>query len=500
MKIVGFYSGPQEFYRPPPFAGINILETQIGGRTFFLHHFSSEIRERDSVFSFSGDEDLEEPNVVINSHGTIQVDWMATFPVFYSLEDDIVTTYGGLIKPGPIDDLELEVFKYMGRPLCGRTYSKAVRVLRANECLRFAPRLTLGDGSEPLASYPDDQSVEDEAKVFESLQELILRCSRSGEKLIVPLSGGYDSRLIAVLVKSLGLSEKSEAYTYRIGPTRDSCQEGAVARMVAKVLGIRHNEIVMENFWRERVFWEYLFGDYFQYNGLYYINAVKKIQTIGRSIILSGAIGDAIAGKHEEIGNNWDKLFIRSKDGTSISTSTKRPARFREHVRALIEDDLSSGVPLQEIAVRYKIQQLSFLMSAPMHLGADVVAPFLNRRMFKMICRLSAQRKKKRMWQLAIFEATGVKFEASRLLFLNWASFASFWKISFRHRLSLLSTELKHYRFGLNQFYFSICTFIPIVPLLNCFPLTNKLLLLINIGNPITKIEKLMALKNVKHV
>ena len=133
-------------------------------------------------------------------------------------------------------------------------------------------------------------------KIFEKIKIV-----NSKKKFLIPLSAGFDSRLVVSLMKSLGA--KIETFTYGFENQRDF----KIAGEICAELGIKNHKIVM-NKYNSRVYKKFFFKNFLQYKNfgvaannfgdfgpLSILN--NKINT-NEFMILNGQSGDFLTGGH----------------------------------------------------------------------------------------------------------------------------------------------------------------------------------------------------------
>lgn len=188
--------------------------------------------------------------VVLRDEGWLfaAVDRIRSIPLFYGMRDEgfCVSDQAGWIrrqlaskKPDP---LSVREFILTGYVTGSETLFPGVRQLQAGECLWYAGS---EDPSQPTThryyhwihrDYYDAAEEQLQAemndmhlRVFERLSE-----STAGCTLVVPLSGGYDSRLIVTMLKRLG---RDDVLCFSYGHPGN--WESEISRRVAKTLGYR---------------------------------------------------------------------------------------------------------------------------------------------------------------------------------------------------------------------------------------------------------------------
>lgn len=240
-------------------------------------------------------------------------DKLKTYPLFYQLVDGVYY----------ITDTGQETLKYLPQ-----------RILQRNSLLQFlscgyltggntlfkdvklvAPAYIVEIYKEIMYAYPYSNRVQ--PKVRRSKEEVIQKGAEAlehafqrslqlvnGRTIILPLSGGYDSRLIACLCRKYNV-EKVICFSYGI----EGCEEVEVSRRVAEKLGYPwHSVLCTAEKWGALVR-SSAFQDYIQYGGN--LNAIAHIQDFlalheltekgiipPNSVFIPGHTGDVLGGSH----------------------------------------------------------------------------------------------------------------------------------------------------------------------------------------------------------
>jgi asparagine synthase (glutamine-hydrolysing) len=120
----------------------------------------------------------------------------------------------------------------------GRTLSRGIRQVQAGEVVRlegdtaWPTRYFRYASGPPLAAAPDELEAEAVAGLERAFEAFL--ASVRGQPVAVPLSGGFDSRLIAALLARGG---RTDAVCYTYG--RRSAFEVRASRRIAQTLGLR---------------------------------------------------------------------------------------------------------------------------------------------------------------------------------------------------------------------------------------------------------------------
>tara|TARA_B110000977_G_scaffold26445_1_gene32923 strand:- start:3496 stop:5049 length:1554 start_codon:yes stop_codon:yes gene_type:complete len=241
------------------------------------------------------------------------VDRTRTFPLFYMHHNQklIVTDNSGYLKEKfdlPINDLSKREFLYTGYVTGDQTLINSVYQIKAGEFLFFDKKtknIGYSDFTVSENKLKNSLSVEDE--LYSLLNESISRLieSAQGRTIVIPLSGGYDSRVIATLLKNKNY-KKVICFSYGVKNSVDA----KISKEVARKLNfpwhfvdydkIDFNQKLIET--REFVdYYNFAFNnvsvfllqDFFAVKYLNNNNIIPK-----DSIIVPGHSGDFLVGNH----------------------------------------------------------------------------------------------------------------------------------------------------------------------------------------------------------
>jgi len=238
-----------------------------------------------------------------------------TFPIFYAFnEGDVIITDDTFYPKNhfePDKDSCAEFLRclYVTGPY---TLLEGVYQVQAGEIVRIT-----SDGGVYREFYHEYVVKKDEIKTepynelakefYETINRAVDRliAFADGDTIVIPLSGGYDSRAIAALLKKNGY-EDVICYTYG----RPDSTEVNTARDVARALGYEwlyveiSDDIVPPNYPNEKwflEFYKYAFNhastihlqDFFVFKHLHESNLIPK-----DSIVVPGHSGDFLGGSH----------------------------------------------------------------------------------------------------------------------------------------------------------------------------------------------------------
>ena len=272
----------------------------------------------DGPFSFVKDTGKE----IIIANGV-----MSIFPVFYTWENNqwlISDSSQQLLEKKNQKKINQEAapeFLAAGFVLGNETLWEGIYKSRAGEVLLLNP-----DGTKEShvyhfwlpEKYWDDELIDLKVKLVYRLKNVMKRLiiSLKDRTAVVPLSGGYDSRLIVCLLKKAGF-ENVICFTYG-----KPSAESELSRRVAEKLGYRwlfvdYRETDPTQFLHDPMFYEYCkyAGNHYsmpylqEYFAVKYLKENKLIPN--DSVFLPGHGGDFLAGAHVKKARGSGKDFSK---------------------------------------------------------------------------------------------------------------------------------------------------------------------------------------------
>lgn len=196
--------------------------------------------------------------MVQNKDGIIcaAVDRVRSIPIFYSLKEGSFYIscdphwIQEKIQSSDIDEVAAAEFMLTGYVTGKDTLYRDIKQLQAGEAL------TLDNRSDVLRVktvrynqyIPGNYSISTQEEIFSELDQVLLRIFErlikfaSGRTIVIPLSGGYDSRLIAVMLKRLGYKNLI-AFSYG----KRENKESEISKKVAESLGIKWEFVPYSN-------------------------------------------------------------------------------------------------------------------------------------------------------------------------------------------------------------------------------------------------------------
>jgi hypothetical protein len=239
-------------------------------------------------------------------------------------------------------------------------------------------------------------------------------------EIVLPLSGGYDSRLIGAM---LAEPSRVKAFSYGAAFRQERSKETVVAREVAKRLGIGWRQVELGDYHRYFDEWHALFGAATHAHGMYHIEFYRKVADLTRGPLASGLVGDVWAGRSfPPVLSPTDLSLLKFSHGMHADVraiSFQKPKtmpqdEFYQRHETLLKDARYNVVA----AVRLKMTLLQYLEEVPKSLGFSPFSPLCTLETATSMLALPQELRKNRAWQTDFFrcknllpENDGLKFD-----------------------------------------------------------------------------------------
>lgn len=263
------------------------------------------------------------------------VDRIRSIPLFFSkTNDQLIFSNSAHLIQNELDDLKLDdesliMFKMTGYCLHNQTLHKNIKQLKSGQFIytrQTEDKIIL---KHYYLYFNFENTITKKEILIEKLHKVTIKTfekmidSLRNKQIMVPLSGGYDSRLIIAILKDFGYNNV-KAYTYGI----KNIWEVKRAKYIANYLNIDCIHIEFNPSKTRKLFKEKIRKEYFRYAGglnsaphLPDFYAILKMQSLGilkdETIFINGQSGDFITGGHlpkllnEDERNiyGWEELF-----------------------------------------------------------------------------------------------------------------------------------------------------------------------------------------------
>lgn len=378
--------------------------------------------------SFPLTNSLDDSNVLIVFSGNkiiIKNDWLGSIPVYYSEKSHIVSTL--INKVINTNDIKINGngfnnYLEFGYSVFGQTPVDGVKFLL------FYSEIVIGDNIFEITRKSDDVfdiltkkgPKYDSDAVLNKIKDYINNVENFTDgNILIPTSGGYDSRLLNLSVKN---KDRIRSFTYGVSRDQDFSYETVKAKFLTNKLGIKWKQIILKEFNKYDKEWFFLYGCSTHLHGMYHIEFYKKIKdcTFSESSLLSGIIGDAWSGnvKIGKIKSYRDVIGLGYSHGISFDSckslfnSDKLAYKkfFAEN-----KENLNNHEFRIITSMRFKIILLSYLMKIPDYFGFLSWTPFLNKDIALSMLLLPEKDRNQRHWQKDFFKKNDVDIENVKL-------------------------------------------------------------------------------------
>jgi hypothetical protein len=352
-----------------------------------------------------------------------ETDWLGSHPVFYNVRsarvshnvNDVIDFANLEFDPNGFNN-----YLQFGYSVFQQTPIRHVRFLPP------ATRLSVQRGGRlvltPLADGLADRlgRVSDERDVLAALETALHQWERqTNGDIVIPTSGGYDSRLLTLLIRD---KRRIQSYTFGLSSRQRRSHEVVYARALAERLGTRWRQVPLGQFHRCFDQWEALFGVSTHAHGMYQLEFYQQITALHAPPLplLSGIIGDAWAGAVEipplrcpadllQLG--WTHAMCADPGMSLLHSDGASAAEYFERQRGRLADARWRVIE----AMRFKMILLAYLLRVPAHFGLQPWSPFLEPDIALAMLNLPAERRSRRRWQRDLFARYRLDFEAQPL-------------------------------------------------------------------------------------
>ena len=360
---------------------------------------------------------------MIELEGMFETDWLASVPVFYN--ENTCKISHNINDVIDYNNIELDpegLCNYLdfGYSVFGQTPVKGVKFLNHSSRISIQNSTIIVEKKDDIAerflSNYTSSSPKDVLELIHSeINDKVRKCSGD---IIVPISGGYDSRLIVSFIED---KKRVRAYTYGLSPDQSKSSETVYAKYICEKLGIRWKQVELGEYNKNLDFWISEFGVSACANGNYqteFLEAISK-ETFNKenSLYISGIIGDAWAGSIKRFNVDFTPQNIYKlgyTHGMRVDSDFCKLKKNNEHSLAYnfikdnegkIDDERWQII----LAMRLKMVLLSFLIKLPTIYGINsVYSPFLNEEIALKMLTLESQYRNNRLWQKEYFEKRGL--------------------------------------------------------------------------------------------
>jgi asparagine synthase (glutamine-hydrolysing) len=258
-------------------------------------------------------------SVIIETSGEI---WAATdrlrnYPLFYFFNEgefiicDDCYRLAGMNHDNKFDPIAVESFMQTGHTINNLTLLNGIYQIEAGQYIISGKVIKADFYDNPLSVTISDNDFDVEAKELYQLLNDVFHDHLEALKnrfIAIPLSGGYDSRLIAAMCARYH-PENLICYTYGIENNSDSALAKEVsARLGFKLVNIVYNDNLIKDYMKDN-----FFRNYFPYaaglSGMFFMQEYFAVKYLKEkelipddTVFIPGFSGDVLAGSHLHSG------------------------------------------------------------------------------------------------------------------------------------------------------------------------------------------------------
>lgn len=433
-KIIGFTISVEKVdHSDVDVFGAGLIFKEIKKGEFFIYvwgigDLGACFLDEDSFsLSFPLHSSLEDRNVLVSMRDLsvkVENDWLGSIPVFYNKKSLKVSTLMNKVLDSRIEVDPDGTNNYLdfGYSVFELTPIKNVKFLRYfSSLLVKSNKIEIEYKEDLVVKRLNENSTPSDALEFltKSTKDFEAKCL---DLVILPTSGGFDSRLLNILIKD---KNRIKSFSYGVSDKQSSSFEVVKAKKVSEILGTCWQQIELGDFNKYYVEWFKLFSCSTHLHGMYHIEFYKKIKEIlskEQGVLASGIFGDVWAGKVnlEKISSFKDLVklsYSHEMNSGSVASklfSTKDSAKdfFKAH-RELLKNNKFNTIT----TIRLKIILISYLLSIPDYFGWPSWTPFFKLDSALSMLNLPFDQRQNRKWQTTFFKKYNLDLESTTLSF-----------------------------------------------------------------------------------
>ena len=355
-----------------------------------------------------------------------ETDWLASNPVFYNLKNNLASKkiYDVLPKDFNLKFHPEGLSNYLdfGYSVFGQTPVQNIHFLPPSSRLFRTDdgKLIVEQMIDPMNKWID--YTLSEVDIIDLIKERVQNWEKNlppNQKIILPLSGGFDSRLLLWCLKD---KSRIQAYTYGLSTKQDESTEIVHAKQLAKHFKLNWQQIFLGNFHQYFNDWDNEFGFSVHAHGMYHFEFYNKIRENlrGEHAFLSGIFGDVWAGSVLPVKINNEKDLINLSFSHGLSANSKfLKLSDQDQIKKFFfidnKEKLNDYRYQVATTIRFKIILISYLMRVPSLFNFKSWTPYLDIDIAMAMLNLPQKRRVNRQWQIDFFKKIGLDLENQNL-------------------------------------------------------------------------------------
>ena len=346
----------------------------------------------------------------------IENDWLGSIPVFYNVVSGRVSTLMGRVRgDAEVDPVGAREFFSFGFSVFSRTAFGNVHFMPAYSAVTLTAdgRVVVEQEADPVTTELS-RPASTPGEVISAMESSLRRVPGT---VIVPTSGGFDSRFLNALFPE---PERIRAFTYGTSAQQERSFEVRYAREVCARLGVRWEQIEQKQYFNEIPAWHRIYDCSTHLHGMYHIDFYRTIRERMKgetATLLSGIYGDAWSGnvRLPQIKTAAELEEIAYLHRVRVDPASLLPETAEERETFFIANQELLNHPAAGPVVmgRLKIILISYIVTLPEYFGWPAWSPFLDLRVAGAMIRRPEELREKRRWQQDFFRSRNLMVEES---------------------------------------------------------------------------------------
>ena len=283
-KVIGFLITKENKQPEVDFFGVGIKSITMQHNDYYIYLWgigdieNYKINNKYSL-SFPLKDTLFDRNILISFNGgkiIIENDWLGSIPIFYNPKDNIVSTLSNFcLKDKTIHSEGLSNFCEFGYSVFEQTMFEDVKFVRYYSKLIISDDIAIEYKKDPVLDKSFLEKISDEKEVITLMQDYISDIeSKIDGDIVLPTSGGYDSRMLNYLVKD---KSRIQSFTYGISADQSKSSEVVHAKKISDIYNTKWEQIELTEFHKYIEEWAKVYGFSSHLHGMYHIEFYSNI-------------------------------------------------------------------------------------------------------------------------------------------------------------------------------------------------------------------------------
>ena len=346
--------------------------------------------------------EVEDKTIVITDH-------VCSIPGFYTLNGDVFINWEIDAIDCPINNNEIKkLYNCSGFSLASNTLNKSIKTFLPNK------RYEISSSKTSITNIENDDFFEYQATEnpnaieliddkFQEIIKVIVSRLPLNEKILIPLSGGYDSRIIAYYLSKFVSKERIIAFTYG---QKDN-KEAQKSEYVAKSLGIKwvFVEYTDKLISKHRLSFEEYMSSNLRIRSLLHFQdffAVKQLiedkYISDNTVVMPGHSGDFLFGSHVKSFKDISLSDIVKKHFRECDISDRK----KEQIKSTLSEEYEINTLKAFLYFNLNERQSKYIINSVRtyeYFGLKWSIPFWHKDLVRLANILACSQLKERRFQ-----------------------------------------------------------------------------------------------------